>query len=191
MRALSVTHPILVAAAAGRLPDWAVCGEQRRGHVGRVADLLDDWSSRLGLDEREQARWRAAGSLHDALKDASPEDLRDNVDPRWPEPVLHGPACAARLQAEGVDDEEFLLAVAFHSVGHPSFKALGEHLYLADYLEPGRNRGADERMRLRASMPEARDATLRTVIARRLERLVKREQPILEETIAFWNRVTS
>lgn len=191
MRDLSVVHPILAAAAVGELPDWAVCGESRRRHAERVAELLDNWSTNLGLDERERARWRAAGFLHDALKDAPPPDLRHDVDPGWPAPVVHGPACAARLQAEGVDDEEFLLAVAYHSVGHPSFQALGEHLYLADYLEPGRKRGADERARLRASMPGARIPTLRTVIAHRLERLVSREQPIMEETVAFWNRVTS
>ena len=191
MRALAAVHPILRAAADGELPPWSDCGTKRREHVGRVARLLDEWAAALGLESAERARWRAAGVLHDALKDADPDILKAEVDPRWPAPVRHGPACAARLQAEGVDDEEFLVAVTFHSIGHSSFRLLGEYLYLADFLEPGRVQRAEERAELRRIMPAGREAALRAVIARRLERLIGQGRPILQETLAFWNRVTA
>ena len=191
MRAVAGVHPILRAAADGELPAWSECGNTRREHGGRVAHLLDGWAATLGLDDDERTRWRAAGLLHDALKNADPDVLRAEVDPRWPARVLHGPACAARLQADGVDDEEFLMAVAFHSIGHPSFRQLGEHLYLADFLEPGRVQRAEERAELRRIMPAGREVALRAVIARRLERLIGQGRPILPETLAFWNRVTA
>lgn len=191
MRALTGVHPIVQAAAAGELPVWSVCGAERREHVDRVADLMDRWAVELEIDALQRKRWRAAAVLHDALKDAGPSVLRDQVDPKWPAPVMHGPVCAARLQTEGVDDEELLLAVAFHSIGHPSFGALGEHLYVADYVEPGRTQRAAERARLREAMPAGRQSVLRAVIARRLERLIGHGRPILPETLAFWNRVTS
>lgn len=184
-------HQILREAAAGQLPVWSACGTERREHGVRVANLMDEWAAALGLDDWTRIRWRAAGVLHDALKDADPDALREGADPKWPVPVLHGPACAAKLQDAGVDDEELLVAVAFHSIGHPSFGRLGEHLYLADYLEPGRTRHGQEWGELREMMPGGREVALRAVIARRLVRLIDHGRPILQETLAFWNRVTA
>ena len=160
----------------------------RREHVRRVAALLDDWSVRLELSDVERIRWRAAGLLHDALKDAPIAELRELVgEDGWPDPVLHAPAAAARLAREGVDDRSFLLAVAYHSVGHPSFDDLGVHLYLADYLEPGRP-DADHRAALRERMPEARAEVLPRVIRRRIEAQLASRYVILPAAIGFWNR---
>jgi len=68
-------HPPVSAAAAGRLPRWAAAGEERRAHMARVAALLEAWARDLGLGNRDILRWRAAGYLHDALRDASPRRL--------------------------------------------------------------------------------------------------------------------
>ena len=69
-------HPLVSAAAAGSLPGWAVAGGERRAHMARVAALLEAWARDLGLGNRDILRWRAAGYLHDALRDASPAELR-------------------------------------------------------------------------------------------------------------------
>lgn len=183
-------HPVIEAAGRrGDFPDWAELTDYRRAHVERVAALLVRWGETLGLSEEEQVRWRAAGRLHDALKDAPTPELRNLVDDdSWPESVLHGPAVAARLADEGVVDDEFLLAVAYHSVGHPSFGSLGEHLYLADYLEPGRPEEEDRR-ELREAMPGGRADVLRRVIRRRIEHQLVEAQPVLPTAIGLWNRV--
>lgn len=182
-------HPVIEAAGRhGELPNWAQLGEDRRAHVERVAGLLSEWAAELGLSEDEAVRWRAAGRLHDALKDAPLSELRDLVPPNgWPDPLLHGPAVAGRLARDRVADEGFLLAVAYHSVGHASFDDLGVHLYLADYLEPGR---PDERHRdeLRARMPGGRAGVLPDVIRRRIGRQLTDEQAILPASVGFWNR---
>ena len=68
-------HPRVAAAAAGRLPRWAIAGEERRAHMARVALLLEGWARDLGLGKCDILRWRAAGHLHDALRDASPAEL--------------------------------------------------------------------------------------------------------------------
>ena len=74
-------HPLVSAAAAGSLPGWAVAGGERRAHMARVAALLEAWARDLGqrahglLGKRDILRWRAAGFLHDALRDASPAEL--------------------------------------------------------------------------------------------------------------------
>jgi HD superfamily phosphohydrolase YqeK len=183
---------LLEAAAAGRLPDWARVSDRRRAHMERVADLLGTWAAALGLTAAEQTRWKAAGFLHDALRETPPEDLRSQV----PEPLrglagklLHGPAAATRLRAEGVHDEAFLRAVAYHTLGHPELDDLGRALFIADYIEPGRRHDPTHLAALRARMPDARADVLVDVLRNRLTRLLRETRPMRPETVAFWNVV--
>jgi HD superfamily phosphohydrolase YqeK len=164
---------------------------ERRDHVGRVSALIGDWADVLALPESDQIRWRAAGLLHDVLKDASLEKLRNLVTEDWPDPLLHAPAAAERLSREGIDDEELLLAVHYHSVGHPDFGALAEHLYLADYLEPGRSFRSNERAALLARMPEEHTGVLRDVARTRIADRLGADSPVLPVSMDFWNRIVA
>lgn len=191
-------HPLVAAAGrTGELPPWAVCVPARREHAGRVADLLDAWGDRLGLREADRLRWRAAGHLHDALKDAPEEELRalaaaavpNGAD--LPAPILHGPACAARLEAEGVRDRELREAIAWHSTGHPSLGRLGRFLYLADFLEPGRTGQAAWRAALRERAAAAPTSVLQEVLRWRIEHLIGRGKPVELPSVELWNRVAA
>lgn len=153
--------------------------------------MMTLWSDRLGLPEEDRVRWAAAGHLHDALKDAPVEALRPLVEPGWPDPLLHAPACAARLREEGVRDEELLLAIAHHSTGHPRFEALGECLYAADFLEPERGYMNEDLAELRRRMPDERACVVRLVIRHRVARLLDRGLPLRQDTVRFWNRVVA
>lgn len=154
-----------------------------------MATLLAEWAGRLELDPPERRRWRAAGLLHDALRDADPADLEELGGlPSWPRPLLHAPACAARLRREGVEDDDFLLAVGHHPVGHPDFGPLGDHLYLADFLEPGRTFARERRAELRDRMPGDVGEVLPTVVRMRLEHLLRRGSVVMPESIDYWNR---
>lgn len=186
--------PLLKAAAAGELPAWAVATPERRAHVTRVADLLGAWAETMGLDGSEQERWRAAGMLHDALRDERPEVLRARVPVALrglPDALLHGPAAAERLRVEGVLDGELLRAVAYHTVGDPAFRTLGRALYAADFLEPGRSFLPEWRAELRARMPAELDAVLRRVVAARLTHLIEQGSEVAPRTIAFWNALVA
>jgi HD superfamily phosphohydrolase YqeK len=156
-----------------------------------VVALLDGWGRELELSQDELVRWRAAGHLHDALKSTDPIELRAYVEPadQWPDPVLHGLACAARLRLEGVRDESVLTAIAYHSTGHADLDLLGELLYLADYLEPGRKRDSDRAAALRDRLPGDRRAVLQEVAAARIRYLLEQRLPILVTAIEFWNRL--
>lgn len=185
-------HPIIGDAAAGRLPHWSQPSEHRLGHMRRVASLLGSWADALALSQEDRMRWCAAGLLHDALREEKPDQLRHLV----PEPMrdlagklLHGPAAAARLRDEGVDDEPLLLAITSHTLGHPELDALGRALFIADYIEPGRRYDPANLAVLRARMPHARAAVLAEVARARIERLLRDNTPIREETAAFWNVV--
>jgi HD superfamily phosphohydrolase YqeK len=183
-------HPLIERAAQGELPVWSMPTSHRLGHMQRVAALLGEWADALKLGDIECARWRAIGLLHDVLREVAPEELRPTVDPSlrtWPGKLLHGPAAAERLRAEGLDDESFLLGVAYHTVGHPQLDEMGRALFIADYIEPGRTYDVERLADWRARMPHERKSVLRAVLRARLDRLLNESRPIRAETAAFWN----
>ncbi len=184
-------HPLVVRAAKGELPEWSCAGAPRREHMRRVADLMEHWARSLELDAGEVVRWRAAGYLHDVLRDGDPSELRTMIADEelrdLPDPVLHGPAAADRLEEEGVGDSELILAVAFHTIGHPRLGRLGRALYTADFLEPGRDFPGDPRAELRERMPHAAEEVVIEVARARIGRTLDAGRSLRRESVAFWN----
>jgi HD superfamily phosphohydrolase YqeK len=176
------------------LPPWAVTGAKRREHVARVAALIAEWADALPVGGREKGRWLQAAYLHDALRDAPPSELRGLVSAafsEWPDLLLHGPAAAAKLRSEGFQDEGILNAITYHTVGHPNLDAAGRALFLADFLEPGRNFDPIGRAAWRARMPHDLDNVLREVLAARIQHMIAAHRPMRSETLAFWNQVAA
>ena len=180
--------PVVREAAAGRLPDWAVVSPARREHIARVARLLREWAEALDLHAADRARWVAAGTLHDALRDAAEPALRAILGEAYldfPRPLLHGPAAAHRLA--GAADDALLDAIRYHTLGHERLDDLGRALYLADFLEPGRDFAVEWRAALRSRMPHELPAVLIEVVAARIGHLVEARKPIRPETAGFWS----
>jgi 2-amino-4-hydroxy-6-hydroxymethyldihydropteridine diphosphokinase len=160
--------------------------------MGRVAALMESWAHHLQLGEVEALRWAAAAWLHDALRDEDPVILRQEVtrDERdLPGPILHGPAAAARLT--GLVDPRVVAAVRFHTIGSRSLDGLGRALYLADFLEPGRDFAIKWRTSLTERMPGDMDAVLIEVLSSRIGHLLERRKPIRPETADFWSSLVS
>jgi len=169
-------------------PPWAQLGAERRAHVERVVALLRQWGEAQGAPAPERDRWLRAAYLHDALRDAPPEELARLAPDAWGWPSLrHGPA-AARLAAEGGEtDRGVIRAVHYHSVGFAGWDRVGRLLYLADYLEPGRPFRAAERTAQAARVPHEADAVLREVAAERLRWVLDAGRPLIAESVEFWN----
>jgi HD superfamily phosphohydrolase YqeK len=147
---------------------------------------MEAWADALGLPPSEKSRWTAAAWLHDALRDADAGALRAEVPEAFrglPDDLLHGPAVAARL--EGAADPELLDAVRYHTLGSPRFGRLGRALYLADFLEPGRDFAPEWTAALRARMPHDADAVLREVVDARVGHLAAGGHLPHPETRAF------
>lgn len=183
---------VVRAAAQGVLPDWSRVTAGRREHIGRVAALMDEWARALSLSDEDHTRWVATGWLHDSLRDAHEAELRDilgDLYADFPPPLLHGPAAAHLLQEEA--DEAMLMAIRYHTLGHPRLDRLGRALYLADFLEPGRPFAKEWRGSLRDRMPQEMDGVLQDVVAARIRNLLDERRPLRPETAAFWSALVN
>jgi HD superfamily phosphohydrolase YqeK len=160
--------------------------------VERVARLLEDWAGQMGVSDQERDRWLRAGYLHDCLRDADPAELERLAPDAWEVPSLrHGPAAARLAQEHGEQDQGVLDAVRYHSVGCAGWDAVGRMLYLADYLEPGRDFQQSERREMAARVPRDPEGVLRAIAAERLHWVIQAGRRLVKETVGFWNALVA
>lgn len=172
------------------LPAWACVTEKRRAHIERVTALLARWAAELRVSADEARDWRDAGLLHDALRDAPEETLRALVPrPDFITEMLHGPAAAVMLEREGDDRRELLDAIRWHTVGSAAWGRLGRALFMADFLEPGRNFARADRAYLASHVAGDFDATFRQVLRMRIDHALREGHTLFPETVALWNLV--
>ena len=185
---MSACRFLLTSPEVAGFPDWAQISAERRAHVERVAALVDSWARALKTPANEQERWLRAVYLHDALRDAPQTFLESLTDSRWHSvALLHGPAAAEYAARRGERDRGVLDAVRFHSVGYAGWDHVGKMLYLADYLEPGRNFRMKEREGLANRVPQEGRVVLKEVAAERLRWLITSGWTLPSETVEFWN----
>jgi HD superfamily phosphohydrolase YqeK len=172
------------------LPSWAQVSSKRREHIARVVALLDEWATAMTLPEDETTRWRAAGLLHDALRDAPEPALRalSGDDARAAE-LLHGPAAAVRAEQDGERRGDVLEAVRFHTVGCRNWQRTGRALYMADFLEPGRKFLLAERGFLARQVPRDFEASFRETVRLRLAWSLGQGGELFAESVELWNAV--
>ena len=162
--------------------------------MARVADLLERWCRDKGWGKGQVIRWRAAGYLHDALRDAPPARLAEILPDRFhslPDKAYHGPAAAIRLAHEGIDDGALLHAIRWHTLGSRRFGALGKALVAADALEPGRTHRAEWRRALRRRAPRDIEGVLVEILATRMGYLLDARRPVHPRTLRFWNSLVN
>ena len=122
---------------------FASLPDKLRAHIFRVRDVGLDLAARHGIDE-ERAELAILG--HDVARAAKKDEIlrlayqfgMSPLDIERRAPVtLHGPVGAELLRLEdGLDDEEILAAVRWHTTGHDSLTPLGLLVFIADKLEP-------------------------------------------------------
>jgi 2-amino-4-hydroxy-6-hydroxymethyldihydropteridine diphosphokinase len=172
------------------LPTWAQVSDKRRSHIARVVALLEHWASAMGLPQDELSRWIAAGTLHDALRDAPETMLRALTGDRTsPAELLHGPAAAVRAEQDGERRRDVLDAIRFHTIGNADWTRTGRALYLADFLEPGRAFLQSERARIAEKVPRDFDGAFRDVVRTRIELALREGGKLFPESVALWNAV--
>lgn len=119
----------------------------RYDHTQGVMDTAACLAMRYGED-MEKAQ--IAGLLHDCAK-CMPDSKKikicqkNNIQMTEMEEknpfLLHGKVGAYIAREKyGVEDEEILSAIAFHTTGKPSMTLLEKIIYIADYIEPMRSK---------------------------------------------------
>lgn len=172
------------------LPSWSQVSEKRLAHIARVTALLERWAEEMRLGGSERAAWRDAGLWHDALRDAPDHELRALVpDERYPPQMLHGPAAAVRLEADGEQRADVLSAVRWHTVGAPEWERAGKALYMADFLEPGRSFARRDRAFIADHVHRDFDGAFRQVVRMRLTWSLTEGNLLYPETVAMWNLI--
>ena len=172
------------------LPLWAQASEKRRAHIARVIGLLARWAAEMDLPADEASRWQSAGLFHDALRDAPESMLRALTGERYrPAVVLHGPAAAVRAEQEGERRQDVLDAVRYHTIGWAQWARTGRALYLADFLEPGRDFLVSEREFVANQVRHDFDAAFRQGVRLRIEHALSQGGELFPETVELWNAV--
>jgi HD superfamily phosphohydrolase YqeK len=174
------------------LPPWAVVSDGRRSHIARVVEVIAIWAAALALPAVERAAWEDAARWHDALRDAPEAMLRailgdDARDAGLDAAILHGPAAAARLVADGERRADVLDAVRWHTIGSVTWDRTGQALYMADFLEPGRTFARAERAALAERVPRDFEGAFRDVVQMRVRWAVNAGKPLAPQTVALWN----
>lgn len=145
--------------------------------VSQTAMILADRFGGNGMQAR------IAGILHDCAREIpSPKLIEEAL--RWgikigeverQEPVLlHAPIGAKIAEIQyGVRDKEVLEAIKTHTVGGKAMSVLAKIIYLADFIEPGRNFPGVDKLRaaaendLNEAVLTAYDHTIQYIIKRR------------------------
>jgi HD superfamily phosphohydrolase YqeK len=175
------------------LPTWAVVSDKRRAHIVRVTALLARWALEMSITPEEAQAWHDAGRWHDALRDASDDELiaraGSGAFAASPASVLHGPAAAAMLEHEGEARAGVLMAVRWHTVGNANWDRTGRALFMADFLEPGRTFMQADRAFLASLLPRDFDGVFRQLVRMRLEWTLREGKALFPESVALWNSV--
>ncbi len=114
-------------------------------HSQRSAEEAEKLAERYGVDQKKAY---VAGLLHDVAKGSCKHGLQniagrynvsiDKIETDNPE-LLHGKIGAAMVAADlGIDDEDILSAIRWHTTGRANMSMLEKIVYMADLIEPGR-----------------------------------------------------
>jgi predicted HD superfamily hydrolase involved in NAD metabolism len=147
--------------------------DRRIVHSRQTAKAAVALAKRYGADENKAL---VAGLLHDVAKGACRHGMlgvaekyhvdADEVEKENPE-LLHGKVGAAMVQMDlGIDDEDILSAIRWHTTGRAGMSLLEKIIYIADLIEPGRDFSGIDAIRELASrnIDEAMLAALKQVM---------------------------
>lgn len=100
--------------------------------------------------------------------------------------LWHAPVGAYLVKKEvGIDDQDILTAIEFHTSGRPNMTLLEKVIYVADYIEPGRHFPGVEEVRELAE--QDLDLALIQSLKNTVSFLMKKNQPVFPDTLATYN----
>ncbi len=100
--------------------------------------------------------------------------------------LWHAPVGAYLVRTEvGIEDEEVLNAIKYHTSGRTQMTLLEKIIYLADYIEPNRHFSGVEEVREMAQ--NNLDDAVKQAMKNTIQFLMKKNQPIFPDTFHAYN----
>lgn len=169
----------------------AAMSEKRFKHVLGVEQAALELAEQYGCDKTKAS---LAALLHDYAKEGDDAIFLEKIEQEgldadlknWGNNIWHG-VVGAYLIAEdfGLTDQEIFQAIQRHTIGANEMTLLDKVLYVADYIEPGRDfPGVDE---ARAIARQDLDRAVAFETARTVAYLAKKGIPIYPQTIGTYN----
>ena len=174
--------------------------EKRYNHVERVANCAKELAERHLPKEVE--RVVVSAWLHDVAKFFELEKMIQLIKDKYPEvqneqsrsmAILHGFAGAEFIRENfelfGIEDEEILDGVKYHTIGKENMSTLAKIVYLADAIESARTwEGVDTARELaKTNLDEA----IKFEIDTKLKYLISKDTIIHPNIILFRNSLIS
>ncbi|MET3557386.1 putative HD superfamily hydrolase involved in NAD metabolism [Streptococcus rupicaprae] len=165
--------------------------EKRFRHVLGVEKAALELADRYACDPVKAS---LAALLHDYAKEQPDSVFLDLIDryqldpalKTWGNNVWHGLVGRYLITEQfGLTDEEILTAIARHTVGASEMTLLDKVLYVADYIEPGRDFPGVETARQLAAEDLNKAVAYET--ARTIEHLAHKGIPIYPQTLETYN----
>lgn len=167
---------------------------KRYEHTIRVMETAIDLAKRYDANEKDVT---IAALFHDYAKEMSQEKLKSFIKQynleadllQYHVELWHGPVAAKMLQETfHIDHEGVSNAIYYHTTGRANMSKLELIIFVADYIEPGRDFPGVERVRKEAEQSltlAARSALKNTIMF-----LLKQEATIYPDTFLAYNDLT-
>lgn len=165
--------------------------EKRYIHTVGVMETAIQLANRFGADAHKA---EIAAIFHDYAKFRPVEEMRHIIITQHMasdllehnEELWHAPVGAFLVEKEvGVEDSEILDAIKYHTSGRINMTLLDKVIFLADYIEPGRDfPGVEE---VRQSAKENLDIAVVQSLRNTIQFLLKRNQRIYPKTVDAYN----
>lgn len=168
--------------------------ERRYIHTVGVMEAAIELAERYDVDTQKA---ELAAIFHDYAKFRDKEEMRRIIiDQKMPHDLLqfhdelwHAPVGAYLVEKEaGITDGEVLEAIRCHTSGKINMTTLDKVLYVADYIEPGRDFPGVEQVR--ESAKSSLDIAVIQAMKNTITYLLKRNQPIYPDTFQAYNDMT-
>jgi len=167
---------------------------KRFEHSLGTEELAVKMAERFGVNACDA---QIAGLLHDIAKNLTPEEkwaaMReyhmeiDEVSRQNPD-ILHGAIGAEMIRREcGIENEDILNAVRYHTTGRAGMSPLEEVIYIADLLERTRDfEGIEE---LRALAEKDLDGAMLHSLMHVIIYVIKKRKPVDRNSIEAYNHL--
>lgn len=168
--------------------------ENRYNHVLGVLGTAVELAKRFNVPEEKA---QVAAILHDVAKFSDREWMQSVIISQKMDPLLldyhaelwHAPVGAYLASYEfGVNDEDVLNAIRYHTTGRAGMSDLEKIIYVADMVEPNRKfTGVDE---LRQLKEQGLDVMMEACIKHSIEFLVSKNQPVFPDSLKCYEYFT-